>query len=150
MANEQTRRAVLSGMAAGIGVIGMVEQASAQAQANAKTFVLVHGAWHGGWCWRRVADLLQKQGHKVFTPTMTGLGERSHLIEEPLISLEREFAASFIRIHRNCLVARAAIRGFERAGGTEEEPHWMVVLDGLAERLPVSRRQWPALRHVVP
>ena len=81
MANEQTRRAVLSGMAAGIGVIGMVEQASAQAQANAKTFVLVHGAWHGGWCWRRVADLLQKQGHKVFTPTMTGLGERSHLID---------------------------------------------------------------------
>jgi pimeloyl-ACP methyl ester carboxylesterase len=43
--------------------------------------MLVHGAWHGGWCWRRVADLLQKQGHKVFTPTMTGLGERSHLID---------------------------------------------------------------------
>jgi len=41
----------------------------------------VHGGWHGGWCWRRVADLLQKQGHKVFTPTMTGLGERSHLID---------------------------------------------------------------------
>jgi pimeloyl-ACP methyl ester carboxylesterase len=52
------------------------------AQANAKTFVLVHGAWHGGWCWRRVADLLQKQGHKVFTPTMTGLGERSHLLND--------------------------------------------------------------------
>ena len=45
-----------------------------------KTFVLVHGAWHGGWCWRRVADLLEKQGHKVFTPTLTGLGERSHLL----------------------------------------------------------------------
>ncbi len=44
------------------------------------TFVLVHGAWHGGWCWRRVADLLEKQGHKVFTPTLTGLGERSHLM----------------------------------------------------------------------
>jgi len=43
-------------------------------------FVLVHGAWHGGWCWRRVADLLEKQGHKVFTPTLTGLGERSHLM----------------------------------------------------------------------
>jgi pimeloyl-ACP methyl ester carboxylesterase len=52
------------------------------AQANGKTFVLVHGAWHGGWCWRRVADLLQKQGHKVFTPTMTGLGERSHLLND--------------------------------------------------------------------
>lgn len=46
----------------------------------AKTFVLVHGAWHGGWCWRRVSDLLEKQGHKVFTPTLTGLGERAHLL----------------------------------------------------------------------
>jgi pimeloyl-ACP methyl ester carboxylesterase len=44
------------------------------------TFVLVHGAWHGGWCWRRVSDLLEQQGHKVFTPTLTGLGERSHLL----------------------------------------------------------------------
>ena len=45
-----------------------------------KTFVLVHGAWHGGWCWRRVSDLLEAKGHKVFTPTLTGLGERSHLM----------------------------------------------------------------------
>jgi pimeloyl-ACP methyl ester carboxylesterase len=45
-----------------------------------KTFVLVHGAWRGGWCWRRVADILESQGHKVFTPTLTGLGERSHLL----------------------------------------------------------------------
>jgi pimeloyl-ACP methyl ester carboxylesterase len=44
-----------------------------------KTFVLVHGAWHGGWCWRRVADILIKAGHRVYTPTLTGLGERSHL-----------------------------------------------------------------------
>ena len=47
------------------------------ASSAAKTFVLVHGAWHGGWCWRRVSDLLERQGHKVFTPTLTGLGERS-------------------------------------------------------------------------
>jgi pimeloyl-ACP methyl ester carboxylesterase len=44
------------------------------------TFVLVHGAWHGGWCWRRVSDLLTAKGHRVFTPTLTGLGERSHLL----------------------------------------------------------------------
>jgi pimeloyl-ACP methyl ester carboxylesterase len=44
------------------------------------TFVLVHGAWHGGWCWQRVADRLRGGGHKVFTPTLTGLGERSHLL----------------------------------------------------------------------
>jgi pimeloyl-ACP methyl ester carboxylesterase len=45
----------------------------------AYTFVLVHGAWHGGWCWQRVATRLRRDGHTVFTPTMTGLGERSHL-----------------------------------------------------------------------
>jgi pimeloyl-ACP methyl ester carboxylesterase len=44
------------------------------------TFVLVHGAWHGGWCWRRVADRLRAGSHTVFTPTLTGLGERSHLL----------------------------------------------------------------------
>jgi pimeloyl-ACP methyl ester carboxylesterase len=43
------------------------------------TYVLVHGAWHGGWCWQRVASLLRRAGHDVFTPTLTGLGERSHL-----------------------------------------------------------------------
>jgi len=74
---------------------------------------------------------------------------REHLVEDSLITLEREFAARFVRIHRNCLVARAAIRGFERAPGEEEEPRWLVVLDGVDERLPVSRRQWPLLRDLV-
>ena len=44
------------------------------------TFVLVHGAWHGGWCWRHVADLLRSRGDAVTTPTLTGLGERVHLL----------------------------------------------------------------------
>jgi len=48
----------------------------------AHTFVLVHGAWHGGWCWQRVADRLRGGGHKVYTPTLTGLGERSHLLRQ--------------------------------------------------------------------
>ncbi len=43
-----------------------------------KTFVLLHGAWHGGWCWREVASLLRARGHAVTTPTQTGLGERRH------------------------------------------------------------------------
>jgi pimeloyl-ACP methyl ester carboxylesterase len=43
------------------------------------TYVLVHGAWHGSWCWKRVRAALQSAGHNVFTPTLTGLGERSHL-----------------------------------------------------------------------
>lgn len=44
------------------------------------TYVLVHGAWHGGWCWRRVAERLRAAGHEVHTPTLTGLGERAHLL----------------------------------------------------------------------
>jgi pimeloyl-ACP methyl ester carboxylesterase len=44
------------------------------------TYVLVHGAWHGGWCWKKVAPLLRHAGHEVFTPTLTGLGERAHLL----------------------------------------------------------------------
>ena len=45
-------------------------------------FVLVHGAWHGGWCYARVRDILSAEGHRVFTPTLTGLGERSHLMSK--------------------------------------------------------------------
>lgn len=43
------------------------------------TFVLVHGAWHGSWCWKRVRKNLQSLGHEVFTPTLTGVADRSHL-----------------------------------------------------------------------
>jgi pimeloyl-ACP methyl ester carboxylesterase len=43
------------------------------------TFLLVHGAWHGGWCWRDVVPRLRKAGHEVFAPSLTGLGERKHL-----------------------------------------------------------------------
>jgi two-component system response regulator AlgR len=94
-----------------------------------------------------VRDILFLRAEQKYVTVRTRA--REHLVEEPLIALEREFAASFVRIHRNCLVARAAIRGFERAPGEEEEPHWQVVLDGLEERLPVSRRQWPLLRDLV-
>ena len=54
-------------------------------------FVLVHGAWHGGWCWRRVVDALHAQGHRAFAPTLTGVGERAHLMS-PLITLETHIA----------------------------------------------------------
>jgi pimeloyl-ACP methyl ester carboxylesterase len=51
------------------------------------TFVLVHGAWHGSWCWKRVRKTLQADGHDVFTPTLTGVGERSHLVS-PQVTLD--------------------------------------------------------------
>jgi len=49
-----------------------------------RTFVLVHGAWHGGWCWRRVADVLRARGHRVFAPSLTGLGDRAHLFSKDI------------------------------------------------------------------
>jgi len=52
------------------------------------TFVLVHGAWHGSWCWARVRRALLDQGHQVFTPTLSGVAERSHALS-PDIDLQR-------------------------------------------------------------
>src|SRR5271166_1122660 len=52
--------------------------------ASSKTYVLVHGAWHGGWCWSKVTSILRGRGHTVVTPTQTGLGERSHLLSKSI------------------------------------------------------------------
>jgi two-component system response regulator AlgR len=69
---------------------------------------------------------------------------REYLIEESLTRLEQEFGPRFVRVHRNCLVARAAVRGFERAQ-QDGDASWEVLLQGVDERIPVSRRQ----QHVV-
>jgi len=79
-----TRRTVLASAGAGAGAAALGGTPARAQTGQSKTFVLVHGAWHGGWCWRRVADLLEKQGHKVFTPTLTGVGERSHLMSKDI------------------------------------------------------------------
>lgn len=50
------------------------------------TFLLVHGAWHGGWSWKKLTPLLQAAGHQIFNPTLTGLGERAHLLS-PAVDL---------------------------------------------------------------
>src|SRR3954465_12142535 len=65
---------------------------------------------------------------------------REYLVEESLMHLEEEFESLFVRIHRNCLVARAAISGFER-NAEESESGWAVVIQATGEKLPVSRRQ---------
>jgi pimeloyl-ACP methyl ester carboxylesterase len=90
---EETRRSVVSGMVAGAGLVAIADGlvTAAQAQPARKTFVLVHGSSAGGWCYRRVADLLEKAGHKVYAPTLTGLGERSHLMSG-LITLDTHIA----------------------------------------------------------
>jgi two-component system, LytTR family, response regulator AlgR len=69
-----------------------------------------------------------------------------YVIEESLTALEREFAARFVRIHRNCLVAKIEIGGFERkADESGDDAHWVVKLKRVDEKLPISRRQ----QHIV-
>jgi len=48
------------------------------------TFVLVHGAWHGGWCWSRVVERLAARGHRAYAPSLTGLGDRVHLFSDAI------------------------------------------------------------------
>jgi two-component system response regulator AlgR len=72
--------------------------------------------------------------------------DREYLLEESLTRLEQEFGHRFVRVHRNCLVARDAVRGFERRVNDDGDAHWEVLLNGLAETLPVSRRQQGIVR----
>jgi pimeloyl-ACP methyl ester carboxylesterase len=74
-----TRRQLLAASAATVAASGLAFAPSVEARARRATFVLVHGAWHGGWCWRRVADRLTEKRHYVVAPTLSGVGERSHL-----------------------------------------------------------------------
>jgi pimeloyl-ACP methyl ester carboxylesterase len=79
---ETTRRRILAMGGAGAAAFATPAMAEKQAPPKPQTFVLVHGSWHGGWCYSRVASLLRAQGHHVFTPTLTGLADRSHLVSD--------------------------------------------------------------------
>ncbi|MEP6678072.1 MAG: LytTR family DNA-binding domain-containing protein, partial [Betaproteobacteria bacterium] len=74
--------------------------------------------------------------------------DREYLLEESLTRLESEYGARFVRVHRNCLIAREHIRGFERRVGNDGEAHWEVLLNGVLETLPVSRRQQFIVRDI--
>ena len=85
-----------------------------------------------------LADVLYLRAELKYVTVRTV--EREYLVEESLTHLEEEFESLFVRIHRNCLVARAAITGFER-NAEESESGWAVVIRATGEKLPVSRRQ---------
>lgn len=72
--------------------------------------------------------------------------EKEFLTEEPLVGLEQEFGERFVRIHRNCLIPKEKIVGFER--NRSEESGWVAVIKGVTEKLPVSRRQWAQIREM--
>jgi len=92
-----------------------------------------------------VAEILYLKAEQKYVTARTA--EREYLLEESLVHLETEFSQRFLRIHRNCLVARGAVTGVERAADEgDAEAHWQVIIEGAAERLPVSRRQWPQVK----
>jgi pimeloyl-ACP methyl ester carboxylesterase len=98
----------------------------------AHTFVLVHGAWHGGWCWQRVSARLRGAGHTVFTPTLTGLGERAHLLRAG-IDLKTHFA-DVVNVMKWEQLTDVVLCGHSYGG---------MVISGVAEQTA------PALRSIV-
>jgi pimeloyl-ACP methyl ester carboxylesterase len=103
------------------------------------TFVLVHGAWHGSWCWKRVRSSLQAAGHKVFTPTLTGLGERSHLLTQE-IDLETHIL-DVLNLMRWEDLSEVVLCGHSYGGA---------VVTGVADRVPERIRTLVYLDAFVP
>lgn len=91
-----------------------------------------------------LADILFLRAELKYVTAQTRA--RQFLIEESLTHLEEEFGERFIRLHRNCLAARSAILGVERESAADGETRWTVLLRDVAEKLPVSRRQWPLIK----
>ena len=103
------------------------------------TFVLVHGAWHGGWCYARVAALLRARGHTVFTPTLTGQGERAHLFSGAInLSTHIEDVLGVFRFER---LSDVVLAGHSYGG---------MVVTGVADRVPERVRALAYLDAFVP
>ena len=93
--------------------------------ASTFTFVLVHGAWHGGWCWRRVIAILRSAGHVVFAPTLTGFGERVHLTRDGL-TIE-DFATDIVNVIEAEELINVILAGHSYGGN---------VVSAVADRVP--------------
>jgi pimeloyl-ACP methyl ester carboxylesterase len=111
---------------------------STAAQSSEKTYVLVHGAWHGGWCWKEVSDTLRGMGHRVSTPTQTGLGERKHLLNKD-ITLDT-FVADVINHIEAEELDRVILVGHS-FGGTS--------ISGVADKIPKRIRHLVYLDSVI-
>jgi pimeloyl-ACP methyl ester carboxylesterase len=121
MTEFKVTRRMLGGAAAG-GVFAAATIGAVPAQSARKTFVLLSGSFCGGWIWRRVTDRLEQGGHKVFAPSLTGLGDRSHLLSKD-VNLETHISdvVNLVRwegLENVCLVAWS-YAGFVGAGALE-------------------------------
>jgi pimeloyl-ACP methyl ester carboxylesterase len=103
------------------------------------TFVLVHGAWHGGWCYKPVAQLLRNAGHQVYTPTLTGLGERSHLMS-PAVNVDTH-VQDIVNVLRWEELSDVVLAGHSYGG---------MVITGVADQVPDKIRSLVYLDAFVP
>lgn len=105
------------------------------------TYVLVHGGGHGGWCYQRVARLLRAEGHEVLTPTLTGLGERAHLLDDR-VDLERHVTdvAAVLRFEdlRDVILVGHSYGGMVITGAADREPDRVGRLVYLDAATPVN------------
>jgi pimeloyl-ACP methyl ester carboxylesterase len=123
-----TRRNLLKGAAAGVPIaMGSVASwpATALAQAGTKIFVLAHGSWHGGWCWKKVADRLRAKGHAVYTPSYTGMGDRAHLLSKDITI--NTFAEDLVQVIQSEELSNVILVGHSFGG---------VPISGAADRVP--------------
>jgi len=125
---------MIAGMAAGAASASAPTFAGAQASgpAGQKTFVFAHGSWHGGWCWARVADTLRQQGHRCFTPSYTGMGDRAHLLSKD-ITMET-FVQDIMDVITSEDLTKVVLVGHSFGG---------IPISGVADRMPER------LRHLV-
>ncbi len=116
-----TRRTAVGVATAALAAL-RIAPASAQASTSG-TFVLIHGAYHGGWCWQRVSAILEQHGHKVYAPSLTGNGDRLHLLRKDL-TLETQILdivnlVTWEDLKDICLVAHS-FGGWQASGALEQ------------------------------
>lgn len=92
---------------------------------NKSTFVFAHGSWHGGWCWKKVSDRLRANGHAVYTPSYTGMGDRVHLLRRD-VTIDT-FVDDLVQVIESEELTKVILVGHSFGG---------VPITGVADRMP--------------
>jgi pimeloyl-ACP methyl ester carboxylesterase len=154
MTSKLTRREALAAAATSLAALATGAASPALAApaktSKPKTFVLVHGAWHGAWCWRHVADSLRAGGHKVVVPTLTGMGDRHHLSSKD-VTLETHIRDVIAAIEceelSNVVLVAHSYAGYLAAAARERIGERLAHVIYLDAMLPVpgkaARDLWP-------
>jgi pimeloyl-ACP methyl ester carboxylesterase len=122
----------------GTALMASVLAPPAVAQEAPVTFVLIHGAWHGGWCWQLLTPILEARGHQVIAPTLAGLGDRaSELSADITLDTHIDEVVDLLDRQR---VQNAVLVGHSYAG---------VVISGVADRVPHRLRRLVFLDAVI-